>query len=147
MFFNIGVLKNFANFTRKHQCWSLFVIKLQTFRCFPVNIAKISKRPFFTERHLLSLWSVASKFLVNFEKWKIWYGHSLDSVKVSLHACNFHYDSNYRGIMTNCKYISWTYNSLLFTAIVWAHLSIISHRELSLNYKLSIYSLQKNWPS
>ena len=29
MFFKIGVLKNFANFTRKHLCWNLFIIKLQ----------------------------------------------------------------------------------------------------------------------
>ena len=25
----LGVLKNFAMFTRKHLCWSLFLIKLQ----------------------------------------------------------------------------------------------------------------------
>ena len=24
MFFRIGILKNLANFTEKHQCWSLF---------------------------------------------------------------------------------------------------------------------------
>ena len=29
MFFKIGVLKNFVNFTGKHLCWSLFLIKLQ----------------------------------------------------------------------------------------------------------------------
>ena len=29
MFFKLGVLKNFANFTGKHLCWSLFLIKLQ----------------------------------------------------------------------------------------------------------------------
>ena len=29
MFFKIGVLKNFANFTGKHLCWSLFFKKLQ----------------------------------------------------------------------------------------------------------------------
>ena len=28
MFFKIGALKNFASFTRKHPCWSLFLIKL-----------------------------------------------------------------------------------------------------------------------
>ena len=28
MFFKIGVLKNFAIFTEKHLCWSLFLIKL-----------------------------------------------------------------------------------------------------------------------
>ena len=31
MFFKIGLLKNFANFTRKHLCWSFFFIKLQAF--------------------------------------------------------------------------------------------------------------------
>ena len=30
MFFKIGVLKNFAIFTRKHLCWNLFVIQLQS---------------------------------------------------------------------------------------------------------------------
>ena len=29
MFFKMGVLKIFANFTKKHPCWSLFLIKLQ----------------------------------------------------------------------------------------------------------------------
>ena len=27
MFFRIGVLQNFVNYTGKHLCWSLFVIK------------------------------------------------------------------------------------------------------------------------
>ena len=27
-----SVLKNFANFTEKHLCWSLFLTKLQVFR-------------------------------------------------------------------------------------------------------------------
>ena len=30
MFFGIDVLKNFTRFTRKHLCWNLFLIKLQT---------------------------------------------------------------------------------------------------------------------
>ena len=34
MFFKIDVLKNFAIFTGKYLCWSLFLIKLQTFRSF-----------------------------------------------------------------------------------------------------------------
>ena len=29
MFFKIGILKNFADFTGKHQCWSFFLKKLQ----------------------------------------------------------------------------------------------------------------------
>ena len=39
--------KDFANFTKKHLCWSLFLIKLKNFikkklqhRCFTANIAK-----------------------------------------------------------------------------------------------------------
>ena len=31
-FFKIRILKNFANFTGKHLCWSIFVIKLQGLR-------------------------------------------------------------------------------------------------------------------
>ena len=46
MFFKIGVLKNFIIFTGKHLCWSLFLIKLQAFNCFPVNNAKILKAAF-----------------------------------------------------------------------------------------------------
>ena len=54
IFLKIGVLKNFAVFTRKHQRWSLFLIKLQTgrsakrlqHRCFPVNIAQFLRIPF-----------------------------------------------------------------------------------------------------
>ena len=49
-FFKIGVLKNFAIFTRKHLCWSLFLIKLQakrdsSKRRLPVNIAKYLRTP------------------------------------------------------------------------------------------------------
>ena len=32
MFFKIDILKNFVNFTAKHLCWSLFLIKLQALR-------------------------------------------------------------------------------------------------------------------
>ena len=38
MFFEIGVCKNFANFTRKHLCWSLLFKKLQILR--PVTLSK-----------------------------------------------------------------------------------------------------------
>ena len=33
-----GVVKNFANFTGKHLCWSLFLITLQVFR--PTTLLK-----------------------------------------------------------------------------------------------------------
>ena len=34
MFFKIVVLKYFTIFTRKHMCWTLFLIKLQAFKLF-----------------------------------------------------------------------------------------------------------------
>ena len=58
MFFKMDFLEDFALFTGKHLCWSLFLTKLQTFmsatfikkrlqhRCFPVNIAKSLRRAF-----------------------------------------------------------------------------------------------------
>ena len=65
MFFKIGVLKSFANLTRKHLCWSLFLKNLQAERlqlhkkrlhkkrlqhsCFPVKFAKFVRAPFLTE--------------------------------------------------------------------------------------------------
>ena len=57
MFVKIDVLKNFAIFTGKHFCWTLFLIQLQAFRssfiqkrlqhvCFPLNIAKLLRSAF-----------------------------------------------------------------------------------------------------
>ena len=59
MFFKIGVLKTFKNFTRKHLLWSLFLIELQACRpltllktdptrLFHVNIAKFLRTDFYT---------------------------------------------------------------------------------------------------
>ena len=44
MFFRIGVLQNSANFTGKHLCWSLFLIKLAKVCSF--EICKIFKNTF-----------------------------------------------------------------------------------------------------
>ena len=53
-----GVLKNFAIFTRKHLCWSLFGVlgvnlinKRLQHRYFPVNITKLFMTPF-----LINIW-------------------------------------------------------------------------------------------
>ena len=59
MFFEIGVLKNFAIFTGKHLWWSLFLIKLKAFKkrlqhmCFPLNIAKFLRIVFYMRWLLL----------------------------------------------------------------------------------------------
>ena len=50
MFFKIGVHKNSARFRGTHQCWSLFLKKLQVCN-FPVNIAKFLRTAFFI-KHL-----------------------------------------------------------------------------------------------
>ena len=57
MFFKIVVLKMFVNFTGKHLCWRLFLLKFQAscnrikkrlqHRCFPVKFAKFFKTPFY----------------------------------------------------------------------------------------------------
>ena len=64
MFFETGALKNFAIFTGKHLCWILF-LRLQR-RCFPVNIAKFLRTPFFTE-HLR--WLLLSSLTLWAGKW------------------------------------------------------------------------------
>ena len=48
MFLKMGVPQNFAMFTEKHLCWSLFVIKWQQ-QVFLVNIAKIFGKAFSIE--------------------------------------------------------------------------------------------------
>ena len=62
MFLEVGALENFANFTGKHLCWSLLLIKLQVWkacnivkerlqhRCFSVNNAKFLRAAFFMEQ-------------------------------------------------------------------------------------------------
>ena len=49
-FFKIGVLKNFADLTRKNLCWSLFLIELEACR-----IATLLKREFNTGVFLWNL--------------------------------------------------------------------------------------------
>ena len=48
-FIKKAALKNFPTFTGKHFCWGLFLIKLQAFMCFPMNIAKFLWETFFIE--------------------------------------------------------------------------------------------------
>ena len=48
MFFKIRVLRNFAIFTRKHLCWSLFLIQLQSRRTAPL-VKRDSNRGIFLD--------------------------------------------------------------------------------------------------
>ena len=75
MFFEIGVLKNFAIFTGKHLCWSLFnkvagvrpatLLKERLHhRCFLMNIAKFLRTAFVIE-HLWWLFLLSVRSLVS----------------------------------------------------------------------------------
>ena len=80
MFFKMGVLKNFTNFTRKHQCWSLILVKLQALFAatllkrllivpcsntyFPVKFAKFLRIPFFTEHFQWLLLRLSSRLML-----------------------------------------------------------------------------------
>ena len=77
MFFKIGVLKNLAYLTTKHLCWSLFfnkvaglqeinfIKKRYQHKCFPVEIGKFLRTPFFT-KHLRWLLTCKSSDLIFF---------------------------------------------------------------------------------
>ena len=70
MFSKTGVLKNFAIFTGKNLCWSLFLIKFQDWRptflfkkrlqrrCFSVNIAKFLRTAFLLKTCSLYLFEI-----------------------------------------------------------------------------------------
>ena len=68
MFFKIGILQNFANFTGKNLCWSLFnevvgpqacnlIKKRLQHKCFPVKFAKILRTPFLQNTSGGCLWN------------------------------------------------------------------------------------------
>ena len=72
MFYKIPVLKHFAALSRKHLCWSLFLIKLQAwskflkktfqYRIFRMNIAKFSRTPIsknICKRMRIRLWRLS----------------------------------------------------------------------------------------
>ena len=63
VFWKKAVLINFANFTGKHQCWSLFLIKRLQHRCFSVKFAKLLRTHFLKnicEWVLLDNWNLWS---------------------------------------------------------------------------------------
>ena len=58
-----GVLRNFARFTGRHLCQSLFLNSWQ--RCFPVNFAKFLRTPFQQDTSRRLLLSFYKKILTN----------------------------------------------------------------------------------
>ena len=90
IFLKIGVLKNFAIFTWKHLCWSLYLKTLEAWwpatllkkrlqhRCFLVNIAKFLRTAFFIEHFTGCFWGKFCRFLSMFFSYKVLIA-SLDS--------------------------------------------------------------------
>ena len=81
MYFRIGALKDFAMFTEKHLCWSLYLITVQAWmpvtllRRDSVKFAKFLRTPIFTEHiqwllleksHELSLYCIWEQWMVYF---------------------------------------------------------------------------------
>ena len=129
MFFKIGVLKNFAIFTGKHLCWSLFLIKWQAFRCFPENIGKFLRAAFFIE-HLRRLLLQMFCFTLYFQKDVAKYTVAIHCIIVSL---------------WNLKSLSFAFNrcttrchSLLLFANLCLSLSFVDTRCHSFYYSLSL---------
>ena len=54
LFFKIGVLKNFAIFTGKHMCWSIFLIIETPTQVFSRQYCKNFKSSFFYRTHLVA---------------------------------------------------------------------------------------------
>ena len=66
MSYKKGVLRNFAKFTGKHLCQSLFLLKKRLrHRCFPVNFARFLRTPFLTEH----LWWLLLYKVITFFPW------------------------------------------------------------------------------
>ena len=94
VFYKKGVLENFAKFTAKHLCQSLFLNKIAGLRsaillkkrlwhrCFPANFAKFSRTPFLqnTSGRLLLCFSIITSWHLDVVRQK---GVSLDNLPVN----------------------------------------------------------------
>ena len=107
IFFNIDALKNFASFTGKHLCWSLFLIKLHALRpatllkrdsntaVFLWNWRSFLRTTSFTE-HLqwFLLWFLQQNNVI-FSVITVTLGHNQ---KLSWKYCNYYHPSLYKNI-------------------------------------------------
>ena len=62
MFFKMGLSKYFPNFTGKHLCWSLFLIRLQAFRPLYFNTCVILRNLRISGEHLFYRTSPVAAF-------------------------------------------------------------------------------------
>ena len=129
MFFRIGVLKNFALFTRKHLCWSLFLIKFPAWRpfallirlqhrCFPVKFTKFLRTPFFDRTptvaasgnmswtlsffHMRTINSVISWYVLTLQRLFHFIACFVSSYFFFLFFCRFYYLLRFWGKFSTC---------------------------------------------
>ena len=116
MFSKIGVLKKLAMFTRKHLCWSLFLIKLQTFRCFPVNIAKLLRAAF--------LYNTPGGCFCKCSVWHYIFKKTLLNIRCTTRCHSFYHSLSLvvplvvTRCTTRCRSLSFVVHSLSFT-VTW----------------------------
>ena len=82
IFFKIDVLKNFANLTAKHQCWSLTCNFIKN-RCFPVKFANFLRTPFLPNTSAGCFWTNPVDLCGSFGKGIFW------SFSLSLHWLSY----------------------------------------------------------
>ena len=87
-----GTVKNFANFTGNHLCWSLFLIMLQVFRAatllkrysnteFSYEICKIFKSTCFKDHLRKTASTCFTSEYYNKQWWRVWTRRDLDRVQ------------------------------------------------------------------
>ena len=125
MFFKIGVLKNFAIFTRKHLCWSLFLTKLQT--CGPATELKSNSSTGIFLRLLQNLkehlfcktsangcfWNLMKVFLIHEIGWSFWTCH-----KKCILLCDFT-NTNVIRLTNKRAQIACSTNNLVWCSKKW----------------------------
>ena len=104
MFLKLNVLRNFANFTRKHLCWSLFLIKLQV---------KLLKTLSFTEHIQWLLLCFFTSKQLNIQCYNVNFGLYYNQ-KLSWKYCNFLHQNNFL-IIFYIKIIFLHQNNLIFS--------------------------------
>ena len=138
MFLKIDVLKKFAGFTRKHLCWSLFLIKLP---------AKFLRTPYFTE-HLqrLPLWILQQNNLI-FSVIIITLGYNQ---KLSWKYCNYYhplfikisifYQKYAHLVQKYCCLSHRSPNFMILSSIYFCIISIFLRRsDVSHSYKVHLF--------
>ena len=128
MFFKMGVLKNFAIFTWKHQCWSIFLMKLQAFG--PAILLKgysntATSSPEQFKKHFFASFSPSSY------SEKVRWGQGCPTPTFSFEYCEIFKNTFFtEHLLTTVLFRPSNYFSMHFKAAwkeVWARFSMLEH--------------------